>query len=191
MRILHPRLFLASIGAIFLSGCASSPRPPDPVVSYVTFLREHPGADLRGAREKAAIHQFESFLGEFTREKLLRETQVVYAPDARLDDSLKTVYGAKNIQEYFLAGLSNTKSIKVQFTDVARSRNDYYLRWIMDVKFKKFNRGQSVRTIGVTHVRFNRKGQVLLQQDYWDATRGFFDYVPGIGGGTRWIKGML
>ncbi|CAN5662865.1 hypothetical protein BH09VER1_BH09VER1_00770 [soil metagenome] len=191
MRTVSQFIACTSLATLLLSGCASSPKPPDPVASYVAFLQEHPGANLQGAREKAAIARLEAFLGDFTKEKLERETQIVYAPDARLDDSLKTVYGSKNIQTYFLASLANSEFIKVQFTDVARSHNDYYFRWIMDVRFKKLDRGHTVRTIGITHIRFNEKGQVILHQDYWDATRGLFESVPVIGGGIRWIKGML
>lgn len=192
MRI-APFLFFSSVllalGAFV--GCASRQPRPDPVADYLGFLKTHPGADLRGEKERAAINGFQSFLSVFTEKKLRNETPRVYAQDAFLNDTLKTVRGSDSIEEYFLGTLANTESITVEFTDVARSGNDYYFRWVMDVRFKKFQRGKTIRTIGMTHVRFNKDGQVLLHQDYWDSAQGLFEHVPVIGGGIRFIKSRL
>jgi len=174
-----------------LPGCATRADREDPVREYLAFLPQHPGADLSGNKEKAAVADFKEYLSTFTRESVRRDTQRVYAPDAWLNDTLKTVRGSKAIEEYFLGSVANTDEIKVVFTDVARSGNDYYFRWVMDVKFKKFQRGKTIRTIGITHVRFNRDGQVILHQDYWDSAQGLFEYVPVIGDGIRFIKSRL
>lgn len=188
-----PFLFISSIllalGAFV--GCASRQPRPDPVGDYLGFLKTHPGADLRGEKERAAVRRFQAFLSVFTEEKLKTETSQVYAQDAFFNDTLKTVRGSAAIGEYFLGTLANTESITVDFTDVARSGNDYYFRWVMDVRFKKFQRGKTMRSIGLTHVRFNPDGQVILHQDYWDSAQGLFEHVPVIGSGIRLIKSRL
>jgi len=187
-------LRIISSVAIFLGllpACVTRTERDDPVTGYLAFLPDHPGADLRGRQEKKAIEDFKNYLSTFTKESVTRDTQRVYASGAWLNDTLKTVRGSKAIEEYFLGSVANTDAIAVAFTDVARSGNDYYFRWIMDVKFKKFQRGKTIRTIGMTHVRFNRDGQVILHQDYWDSAQGLFEYVPVIGGGIRLIKARL
>ena len=173
-------------------GCATRQAVPNQAVQdYLAFLQTHPGADLQGAREKSAITAFQAFLSNFTKENVTANARKVYARDAWLNDTLKTLQGSSEIEEYFLGSVENTDEIKVEFTDVARSGNDYYFRWVMDVKFKKFHRGKVVRTIGMTHVRFNADGQVILHQDYWDSAQGLFEHVPVIGGGIRFIKSRL
>ena len=179
------------VGAALLAGCASRPPRPDAVSAYRDFLRSHPGADLRGPGEKEAIFRFQSFLATFAEDTLRRDTTAVYAPDAWFNDTLKTVRGAEAIRAYYLGTIANTESITVEFTDVARSDNDYYFRWVMDVRFRAFARGRTVRTIGMTHVRFDANGRVLLHQDYWDSTQGFFEYVPVIGPVIRAIKNRI
>jgi hypothetical protein len=174
-----------------LAGCATRPPRADAVDDYTAFLHTHPGADLQGRPEQEAIERFKAFLSSFTEEKLRRDTGRVYAKNAFLNDTLKTVRGSDAIEEYFLGTVGNTESITVAFTDVARSGNEYYFRWVMDVRFKKFQRGKTIRTIGMTHVRFNKDGQVILHQDYWDSAQGFFEYVPVVGGGIRFIKSKL
>ncbi len=158
---------------------------------YLAFIAEPPGADLSGAEEKAAIKRFEDYLAHFSEASIRQNTRRTYAPNAFLNDTLKTVRGSAAIEEYFLKTLANTESMRVEFTDVARSGNEYYFRWIMDIKFRHFAKGQVVRTIGMTHVRFNDEGQVILHQDYWDSAQGFFEYVPVIGGGIRFIKSKI
>ncbi len=176
--------------ALFAS-CATRSGRSNPTADYLAFLKANPGARLSAREEKVAVERFQNFLSTFTEEKIRRDTSAVYAPDAFLDDTLKTVRGSEAIQEYFLGSVANTESITVEFTDMARSGHDYYFRWIMDVEFRFFRRGESVRTVGMTHVRFNEAGQVLLHQDYWDSGRGLFDHVPLIGNGTRFLKSRL
>lgn len=174
-----------------LLGACASPSASSSVPEYLAQLKNHPGADLQGRKEREAIASFKAFLGNLTEENIRQNTRTVYAPDAYFNDTLKTEIGAAAIEKYFLGTVRNTESITVTFGDVARSGNDYYLRWVMDVKFKKFARGETVRTIGITHARFNRDGQVILHQDYWDSTQGVFEYVPVIGSGIRLIKSRL
>lgn len=176
---------------IWLLGCASKRTTGREPQEYLIFLKDRPGANLRGAEEKTAIAAFESYLSHLGKEEVLAKTRKVYAPDVFFNDTLKTVHGSAALEEYFLGTAANTESIAVDFTDVVRSGNDYYFRWIMEVKFKKFAQGQSVRTIGMTHVRFNSVGQVILHQDYWDSTQGLFEYVPVLGGGLRFLKSRL
>jgi len=186
-------IFSSLVMTMFCAGgCATREAVPnEPVQDYLEFLQTHPGANLQGAREEAAIRAFQAFLSDFTKENVTANARKVYARDAWLNDTLKTVQGSAEIEEYFLGSVENTDEIRVEFTDVARSGNDYYFRWIMDVKFKKFHRGKVVRTIGMTHVRFNADGQAILHQDYWDSAQGLFEYVPVIGGGIRFIKSRL
>lgn len=179
------------VGAVLLAGCASRPPRPNGVSAYQDFLLSHPGADLQGPEEQAAIQRFQDFLSRFTAEKLQRDTTTVYAPDAFFNDTLKTVRGAEAIRAYYLETISHTESITVEFTDVARSGREYYFRWVMDVRFRGLARGRTVRTIGMTHVRFDSAGRVLLHQDYWDSTQGFFEYLPVIGPVIRAIKNRL
>jgi len=163
----------------------------DPVDVYLQELRDRPGANLQGAAEKAALERIQTYLSNLTEDNISRTTLDVYAPNAFFNDTLKTEHGAEQIRKYFLETAKNVDSITVEFEDVSRSGNDYYLRWVMDVEFKKFQRGTKFRTIGMTHIRFDGDGKVILHQDYWDSARGIFEQVPVLGSGIRWIRGMF
>jgi len=184
-------LIFASGLFLLLAGCASRSEPGQAAQDYLAFTEQNPGANLRGKTERQAISNVKDYLGHLTKENILTQTKKVYAADAFFNDTLKTVRGSAAIEEYFLGTVANTEEIRVTFTDVARSGNEYYFRWVMDVKFKQFQRNKTIRTIGMTHVRFNSQGQVILHQDYWDSAQGLFEYIPVLGGGIRLIKSRL
>jgi len=77
------------------------------------------------------------------------------------------------------------------FDDVAISGNNYYFRWTMETRMKHLARGKTIRTIGVTLVRFDPEGRVLLHQDFWDSAQGVWDQVPVLGSVIRWIQSQL
>ena len=56
---------------------------------------------------------------------------------------------------------------------------------------KHLARGKNVRTIGVTLVRFDPQGRVLIHQDFWDSAQGVWDHVPVIGRVIRWIQSSI
>jgi len=184
-------LFLLCTCAL-LSGCMTNQKKSNAEVqSYLDFLKERPGANLQGSAEREALARLKNYLSNLHEENIRKNTASTYSADAFLNDTLKTVIGATAIEKYFLDTAQNADEIRVEIQDVARSGDDYYLRWVMDIKFKKFHRGQSFRTIGITHARFNEQGLVILHQDYWDSTSGFFQHVPVLGAGIRYIKSLL
>ena len=116
----------------------------------------------------------------------------VYAPEAFLNDTLKTVRGAQAIEDYFLETARSLVYAKVEFDDTLRaSDGSYYLRWRMRMESKVIKKGEEIRTIGMTHLRFDKEGRVLVHQDYWDSGRGVFEHIPVIGTGIRMVKKRL
>ena len=43
-------------------------------------------------------------------------------------------------------------------------------------------------SIGISQLRFNADGKVVMHQDFWDSTEGLFSHLPGIGGAVRWVR---
>lgn len=138
--------------------------------------------------EKAAISRFENFLSHLDEKTAREETEKVYAPDAFLNDTLKTLHGSPAIRDYFIKTAQGLDSMTVTFDDLAVSGRNYYFRWTMETRMKHLARGKTVTTIGVTLVRFDPKGRVLVHQDFWDSAQGVWDHVPVLGTVIRWIQ---
>ena len=170
----------------------------DPLSSSVSSFQEAMASTAsiqsppRGSiAEKEAIARFENFLGHLDEKTARDETTKVYAPEAFLNDTLKTVHSSAAIRDYFIKTAQGLDSMTVTFDDVAVSGHNYYFRWTMDTRMKHLAKGRNVRTIGVTLVRFDPQGRVLIHQDFWDSAQGVWDHVPVLGSMIRWIQSKI
>ena len=191
-------VFLICLGGLFLFiglGFSGVPRVTDSAAALRAIRAEmeaRPTVAVGSPAERQGIERLKLFLSRIDAESVRNNTLSVYAPDAYLNDTLVSRRGSSNIQSYFLATVEAAESITANIEDVTRSADGfYYVRWTMDVRMKKVAAGETIRTLGITLVRFDDQGRVLIHQDYWDSAAGLWDHVPGLGRGIRWIKGRL
>ncbi len=177
--------------AALLAACRTTPVVLDTAKPFhdAVAARTNVLGVVKGSEaERAALARVKEFFSVMNEETVRRLTRQVFAPDAYLNDTLKSLHGAAAIEDYFLATVRNAESVTVRFEDVAESGGNYYFRWVMDTRLKKLRAGDTIRTIGITMVRFDAQGRVVLHQDFWDSTAGIFEHVPAVGTAIRGIK---
>ena len=130
-------------------------------------------------------------IGNFSEENIKGKVAAVYADDLFFNDTVKTVRRAAELEAYLLETAEMLVHGSVEYEDVVESGEDVYVRWRMVYQSKKLAKHQDIVTIGMSHLRFNEEGKVILHQDFWDSTRGIFEHVPVIGSGIRAIKKRL
>lgn len=143
-----------------------------------------PGSDA----EAAALERFQTFFENMTPEQVRDKVAKVYAKDAWLYDTLVLHQGIGEISPYFIRTAQRAAGVRVEVLDILRSGNDFYLKWSMDIDWSAFKKGKTTRSFGMSHLRFNEAGQVILHFDFWDSTNGFFEHLPLMGAVIRWIK---
>ena len=141
--------------------------------------------------EREAIERFEDFISVLSEETVRAKVGEIYAEDAYFNDTLKELRGAAAIEEYMAESMGATKRVTAQVTDLVAANGNYYFRWVMEIEFKSLNKGKVSRSIGMSHIRFDERGKVVLHQDYWDSTSGLFEYMPILGRLIRMIKERL
>jgi hypothetical protein len=77
------------------------------------------------------------------------------------------------------------------FEPPIRHGSDYYLRWTMNVNLKSEPEDQVAQALGMSHLRFDAKGKVIFQQDYWDPTDVLYSRIPLAGWLIRKVKQRL
>lgn len=190
------RLTLLLSLTILLGGCTGLNETKDKVELYQQALQRTDPANIQTIEEgsaegKAAIDRFIGLYSTLSEENVRARVHEVYAENAYFNDSLKTVQGIDAIEDYLIQSAQAAERVTVQFQDVAESKGNYYFRWIMTISFKNLNQGQPTESMGMSHVRFNQDGKVILHQDYWDSASGLFEYIPVVGWLIRTIKGRL
>lgn len=151
---------------------------------------ELPLAFDRGSPSEAeALARFARFFSDFSPDKVERLVDQTYARDVWFNDTLKTLHGRDALRSYLKHSAQAVQSCRVEILDtLSNDRGDYYVRWTMVIRFKRFKPGQDTQTIGMSHLRFDRDGLVRLHQDYWDSTAGLFEHIPLLGAAIRAIK---
>lgn len=110
------------------------------------------------------------------------DTERLYAPRLYFSDTLLTTESRSKLLNH-LAGLrENDVKIAVQTLKTVIDGEDAYLHWSMITTFRAGGRSVTTDSIGITHLRFNAAGQIVLQQDFWDSTEGFYRHLPFVGG---------
>lgn len=183
-------LSLAGI-ILLLSSCAAPNNSAAEVAAYRQKVTQAtPGALVVGSQEeKAAIERFTNFLQSIGDvESVKKNTRKVYAENAYLDDTLAVHQGAAEIEAYFVKTSEVMTQYKVDIEDVAKSGTDYYIRWNMEFSAPALSGGKSVHSIGISQVRFNGAGQVIIHQDFWDSGKNFYAHLPVVGGGIGLVR---
>jgi len=140
---------------------------------------------------EATIDRFRAFFADFTPEAVRRNALETYHDHAWFNDTLKTVEGNQAIGAYMAHSAGATVRCEVEIEHAAVADGELYLRWEMRIEFTRFRKGELTRSIGMTHLRAAEDGRIALHQDFWDGANAFFQYVPVLGAGIRWIRGKL
>ena len=115
------------------------------------------------------------------RPRCAKQTALVYAPEAYLNDTLVGIDGAARIEAYFSRTMQDTRVLNVRFLDRASSGIDCFVRWEMRVEHDALAGGEPVLSYGVTQFRFDKEGRVLLHKDFWDSGTGLYEQLPVLG----------
>ncbi len=114
-----------------------------------------------------------------------------YAEDLYFNDTLVTLHKRSELITYLENTQKQLQDIDLVLLNVLFKGEDVYLHWEMRTVFKVLAKTSDVRTTGMSHLRFDQQNKIILHQDYWDSTTGFFQHIPLIGNVLKWIKVSL
>jgi len=187
---------LPLLAILLTSACAGKTAVVDPMKFHDEALAATDPATLgapatASAAQNEAVERFKSFFGDLNEDRVKKNIRSVYAPEAWFNDTLKSIRGVDALEHYLVDTARAVESCKVDVDEVVASPNGVYVRWRMHIRFKKFRRGETHSSIGVTLLRFDKDGLVAYHQDYWDSGANLFEKIPVIGAGIRAVKRRL
>ncbi|MEW6077923.1 MAG: nuclear transport factor 2 family protein [Thermodesulfobacteriota bacterium] len=182
---------LLIISAFCLIGCSPKHRSFQISTDYLNILQDtdplrSPGFNPDTNASREAIEKFRKFYAVFSPENIRAGVRELYAPDAFFADGFKHVQGLDAIEAYFLRSVESVHSCRFEIADVVDSEGEYYFRWIMHLILER-DLEKVIETVGMSHVRFNDRGQIVFHQDYWD-TSLIYEQIPVLGRVIAWIK---
>ncbi len=184
------KIIIAITLITFLIGCSSPGshmKYNNRVNNYLSASQQIPGTHLtENIRQK-----FELVFKDFKTGTTADNIKNLYAEEFYFNDTFKTINDIDTLIHYMQEAANNVESTEVEILDVVKGEKDYYLRWSMTMKFSAKGTKVDSVSIGMTQLRFNAEGKVILHQDYWDGAEGFYQHLPFIGFMVRKVRDSL
>ena len=171
-----PLILFVTIAA---AGCASSQGNLQPYpAAYRIALNDFPGSADVSAE---TISTFTDFLSKLGSKKTGVRAGQLYASELHFSDALMVTRDRDRVVEHFQGLVDAGTAVQVEILQTLVSEADVYLIWSMQAEFTPVRRSVVSETIGVTHLRFNEAGRVVLHQDFWDTGLGLYQHIPVLG----------
>lgn len=170
--------------------------PPDVRTSYEDALAATspermrlmvPGDEI----ETGAKERFMQLWKNFTPEYLSANVTSVYAANAWFNDTVRTITNHADLAHYMSETAGRVASCRIEFLNIMHVEGSYFSRWKMIIQPDEKKPNDIWESYGISHLRFNESGQVVLHQDYWDSAGGLHDHLPGVGWILRNIRARL
>ena len=149
---------------------------------YRQALTDFPGDP---AVQPATVERVIEFLAELGDPSTGSAAADLYAEDLHFSDALMVTRDKQTVVDHFTRLSKAGTRVDVQIHQTLQSDSDIYLIWSMQARFTPLRKEVTSDTLGVTHFRFNRQGQIILHQDFWDSGLGFYSHIPLVGAGVR------
>jgi len=177
----YSNAWLVLLCTILLGACAhDSPTPY--AERYARALDRYPGAVAADDRH---IDAFVRFFSHQNHDTL--SARELYAGSLYFSDTLLTSEDFEEVVAHLERMRRGAGELQVQLLASNIEGQDVYLLWRMQARFTPVRKTVTSDTVGVTHLRFDADGLIVLHQDFWDSTEGFYQHLPVIGAVIRTV----
>jgi len=173
-----------------LTACSGGPL--DATREYRAALEQRPGVSFGNPEQgRRATERFTALYADLSEENVRRRVRETYAPDAWFNDTVATEVGIDAIEKYLIKTARGSEMIKGTTQDVAVSGADCYVRWTLEFRTKNLAGGKPIVTEGVSQLRFDEQGRIVLHQDFWNPAAGIYGHLPVLGPAIRYVNGLI
>ena len=159
------------------AGRSGSENPSYPAAYRAALVETEQSAPVRNRD----LELFIKFLESIGTPGSAKAASELYSEDIHFSDALILTKDKQVIVKHFSDLEVAGNKVKVTMHQRILSGNDIFLVWSMEARFTPIRREMISDSLGVTHLRFDRNGKVILHQDFWDSTEGFFRHIPVLG----------
>ncbi len=169
----------ALTAAVILAWILTRPAAPRPYAAeYHDALDRFAGSS---ASVNIGLRRFETVYSDLTHRNVAARMQSLYADPLYFNDSLKTIREREALMRYMERTGEALDESRIDIEHVLRDGRDVFVRWTMHFKASALGRPVESTSIGMTHLRFDEGGRIVLHQDFWDSAAGLYRNLPVIG----------
>lgn len=148
------------------------------VDQYEQALERFPGDS--GQIEQGLEHFAQAF-ADLTADDIAETFDSLYAESLYFNDTIHAFHTRADLVAYMSRIGSSLSESHVDIKQVMRDGNDVFVRWTMEFRTRAAGRDVHSHSIGMTHLRFDGEGRVVLHQDFWDSGNALYAHLPFVG----------
>lgn len=171
---------------IFLSITACSSNKNNTMNKYLELIETKQEAEM-----DSRVVNFADLYNHLDHNNVATQATKTYAESLYFNDTLVTIDNREELINYLEQTQKEVESMSLEVINVFTKDEDVFVQWKMQTLFTIMGKKSNVKSIGISHLRFDEEGKIILHQDYWDSTGGFFQHIPVIGGLISWVKNRL
>ena len=175
--LLQHLLIILACSTTACAGRSGSENPSYPAAYRAALVETEESAPVR----KEDLELFIKFLESIGTPGSAKAASELYSENIHFSDALILTKDKQVIVKHFSDLEAAGSKVKVTMHQRILSGNDIFLVWSMEARFTPIRKEMISDSLGVTHLRFDRNGKVILHQDFWDSTEGFFRHIPVLG----------
>lgn len=157
---------------------------------YDEYLKLSPPGTFTSINSEPRLEGFIKIFSDFQYDEIDRSLDEVYAENFYFNDTFHTFHERAKLKKYFLS-LADKAETRIDFLDYSSQDDQVWLRWKMKMSFQAWWRSVQITSIGVTHLKFDNSGKIILHQDYWDGVEGFYSHLPIVGSMLKSVRSKL
>ncbi len=131
------------------------------------------------------LERFKDAFADLTAEDRAQRFEALYAPQLYFNDTLHVFHTRDEVVSYMTRTGGSLDESRVDIEHVIRDGGDVYVRWTMEFRTRAAGRDIHSHSIGMTHLRFDTEGRVVLHQDFWDSGHALYAHLPFVGFAVR------
>lgn len=172
------------------SACAGKGSPMDRASTqgYQEALERLPGDTTAIDR---GVTRFRETFGDLTQPDLEQRLGDLYAESFYFNDTVHIARQRPELVDYLTRTGDALTESRVDVHRVIRDGADVYLRWEMTFVSRALGKRIESNSIGITHLRFDANGRVVLHQDFWDSGSALYAHLPVVGFFVRRARGAM
>lgn len=186
MNLLKRSLLMLVLSAV-LSACGGSASKSAYYAAYQQSLKDTQAS----AVNDNTVAAFGEIFANLQSDDLAALIDEIYAERFYFNDTFRTLRDKQTLISYLQDTGEKVEQLEINIQDIARSGNEVYVRWTMQMQFSVFGKAINSNSVGLTHLRFNDAGEIILHQDFWDGADAFYQHLPVIGMWLRQVRGQL
>ena len=158
------------------------------VAAYHDALERRPGDT---SAIDSGVATFRETFADLTRDDLARRIGELYAEEFYFNDTVHIARERSELVDYMARTGQGLEQNEVKVHKVIRDGSDVYVRWEMTFRTRALAKRVESHSIGMTHLRFDEHGQIVLHQDFWDNGNALYAHLPVVGFFVRRARGSM